>query len=428
MFRVVEILAAAFLRRSRELCSETAGNAATLLGVAALPVMLATGAAVDYSRASHASARLQEAADSAALAIATAKTAPDAATATARGIVESIALGGGLTNVNATATFNADKSVTVKATADVSTTLMAMVQPSVSIARSGTAGMGAGSGASTGPSACILTLNMSGPAYMQDSSSKVNASCGVQSNSASSNGIRMSAGAALTSKSTCVVGNTSLDVRVTFSPAPSVGCAPLPDPLASLPAPPNAANACDRTGVHIPERTTVSFTPGVYYGGINLENGVTATFAPGIYILRDGSFITGSGAKVSGDQVMFFLTGAKAAIVQDAHGTMQFTAPSTCAYKGVVIYQDRASSPDGSIFGSGAGNKFQGAIYMPKGYLHIDSGGTTTMSDWTVLVVGSLFVDASVNLLLTSNYTTSTTPLPDALAGGAGSGVARLMN
>jgi hypothetical protein len=186
------------------------------------------------------------------------------------------------------------------------------------------------------------------------------------------------------------------------------------DPLASLPAPSNATASCDHNGYEV--KTNGTLNQGVYCGGINVDGGVTATFNPGTYIIRGEQFNIGSSATVKGQGVFFYFTGSNANLNQGSSSSMNFTAPTSGTYKGILFFQDRTANTSANQFGGSSNSVIQGAVYFPNGTAEINCNGMVGASaDWTVWVVKRLQLDSSATLQVTSKYTGSATPIPDAL-------------
>src|SRR5207244_1198571 len=92
---------------------------------------------------------------------------------------------------------------------------------------------------------------------------------------------------------------------------------------------------------------TVTLSPGVYCNGLNVQGGANITLNPGIYYIVGGVFSAASGATITGTGVTLVLTGNT--LGQTTYATMNFTggatlnltAPSSGAMKGLAVFQDR---------------------------------------------------------------------------------------
>ena len=93
--------------------------------------------------------------------------------------------------------------------------------------------------------------------------------------------------------------------------------------------------------------TDAVLTPGTYCGGIYVGNGATnVTFSSGIYVINGGGLsFNGSGKTVTGNGVMFYLTGTNSTYdsVAIQNGvSVTFSAPTSGTYQGVLFFQDRS--------------------------------------------------------------------------------------
>ncbi len=389
--------------------SARGGNVAVMFAVALIPIVVAVGAAVDYSRGNSAKAAMQAAADAAALYAAKGSYTSDSQRVTA-----------GVNAFNATypAKFEtasptvkvANNTVTVTAAGNVPTIILGVAGVNtMAVSVTSVAGIG---GATT---ACVLALQTSNDAIFVHGSAGLKANCGLYSNSTSSNGIDFDGDSVTTASSICVVGGYVKDSSAKVTPTPTVKCPAMADPLAALPTPSNASASCTYNGYEV--NSTGTLNPGVYCGGIKIGSSAKATFNPGIYIIRDGQFNIGSSAQVTGQNVMFYLTGQNANLDQGSSSHMNFTAPNSGTYKGIVFFQSRTANTSANRFGGSSTDVIQGAVYFPNGTAEINCNGTVGASaDYTVWVVKRLQLDSSATLQVTSNYGGSSTPLADGLS------------
>jgi hypothetical protein len=79
-------------------------------------------------------------------------------------------------------------------------------------------------------------------------------------------------------KSTCVVGGYRANSGATFDPTPDTGCAAFDDPLAWLPAPPEASLGCTYNDVVVQNGEVRSFPAGVYCKKLEINSGGKAIF------------------------------------------------------------------------------------------------------------------------------------------------------
>jgi hypothetical protein len=109
-----------------------------------------------------------------------------------------------------------------------------------------------------------------------------------------------------------------------------------------------------------------TLNPGVYWGGLSLKGNATVHFRPGRYILAGGGFTLAGNAKADGTDVFFYNTqdpnnpngaGAQAPFKIAGNGSVELkasTGEADSTYKGILIFNDRASISDVSVVFSGA--------------------------------------------------------------------------
>ncbi|MEM9055032.1 MAG: TadE/TadG family type IV pilus assembly protein [Pseudomonadota bacterium] len=114
----------------------------------------------------------------------------------------------------------------------------------------------------------------------------------------------------------------------------------------------------------------VELDPGIYVGGLHLQNARSVTLKPGVYVMRNGPFRTSGSVPVSGDNVLLNFTGSRSARLIHQGGSLTLRGLSDGPYQGFVIYSDRDSTR-GAAHSVGAGLNFVGTIYVPTGTLTV---------------------------------------------------------
>jgi Flp pilus assembly protein TadG len=399
----------------RSFLANKSGSIGMMFATALIPAVAAIGIAVDYGRGASAQRDLQASVDAAALAVATADLNQSAMTTTVGDHLSANTAKHDISNLAFSAIKNADGTVTVSASGEVRTTFAAILKPQMAVGGSATAGLGGSGKVPT----CVYALATTGTGLVIDSDGRLQADCGVQVNSTASNALQFSSGGKVETAANCIVGGVSYDGGSSATPSPVTNCAAKADPLASLPAPSEATGACNFTKMKIREHSRVTLQPGVYCGGIDIQNNSTVNFQPGIYIMRDGPLKTSSSVSLKGTEVFFYFTGQNDYLFVDSSSTTNFTAPNTGPYTGVLFFQDRASAPTQSQLDSGNQTKLQGAVYFPSSDMHLDSSSSTvsdsdghTGAEWTLWIARKLIVDSATVLTIKSHTPDSTTPLP----------------
>jgi hypothetical protein len=124
-----------------------------------------------------------------------------------------------------------------------------------------------------------------------------------------------------------------------------------------------------------------------YCNGLNVRG--TVTFAPGLYMVEGGDFIINSNAALSGDNVVFYLAPG----VQfrfNGTATIDFSAPSTGPFAGILILGDRDSVNVSHLINGNAGSQLDGAIYAPSSHLTLSGNAATSGNGCTQIVTGTV--------------------------------------
>jgi Flp pilus assembly protein TadG len=213
-------------------------------------------------------------------------------------------------------------------------------------------------------------------------------------------------------------------------PAPTLrATTPTPaDPLAYLPTP--SMGACG-TSVASPYHGSssvisitalngaVTFYPGTYCGGININLLANATFQPGMYIIKSnhtgllGSTVGGLSinllSTVTGTGVTFYNDGPSGSIsflapsVLGLLGSVSLTAPTSGEYGGMLFMQDPGNTTPSTIIASGPwGTKLQGAFYFPNATVNYAVDG---VASYNILVAKDIVFLAVLGSSFGNDYT-----------------------
>jgi Flp pilus assembly protein TadG len=253
---------------------------------------------------------------------------------------------------------------------------------------------------------CIYTLEpTASDALHVEGGDSLISSCGVVANSSSSTAI--TANGSITAPNVGVTGNYTGTINATVT----TGVAPMPDPLAGLPAP--TVGSCTVTN-YSASSGTITLNPGVYCGtggnaAIALSGSAVVTLNAGMYILKGGGLTMQGNSMLKGTGVTIYNTGTtttyKPIGMQDG-SNIQLTAPTSGTYAGILFFNDR-SIPYGTggganTFGGGTNSKIEGALYFPTVAVNF-SNGQFTSAAYTIVVAKTLAV--SINgFTVANNY------------------------
>lgn len=252
-------------------------------------------------------------------------------------------------------------------------------------------------------SACIYVLNGT-----EDSAFKVNSdshvyapNCGIEVSSCSEyRALEVTSSSMLEAFSISVCGGVE-DGGGHISPDPNTGddycpepkCSKGEDPL-NLPPPASADDPCTYDE-QVEVKGTMTLSPGVYCGGIKVNEGI-ANFESGIYVLRGGGLEI-NGGSATGEGVSFYNTEGggndfKPFVINSTGTTVNFTAPGEGEpMAGVLFFMDKNISPGAfqmpNIIDSKVDPVLNGIFYLPTGFLKINSESNVEMA------IGKIIVD-----------------------------------
>ena len=189
----------------------------------------------------------------------------------------------------------------------VSVSLSATVTlPMPILGQSSVVGVNAVAHVGKAPPVCMVSLDPDGSkaVNLQDAAMVTAPGCGIYDNSRSSDGLAAQGRAQMRATTICTVGGVT--GSASFTPSPITDCPTLEDPLAGRKQP--ALGRCDHTETVVVRRQSVVLNPGVYCGGLIVEEGGVARLNPGIYTIRFGLAVA-AGGTLQGTGVGFFLTG-----------------------------------------------------------------------------------------------------------------------
>lgn len=203
--------------------------------------------------------------------------------------------------------------------------------------------------------------------------------------------------------------------QVNFDGDLITGADPVPDPLASLPAP-SYNPAQNKGSITVNGNKTINVTPGYYSGGFTVRNG-TLNVAPGIYILG-GAGLDDNGGNLIANGVMFYII-SPGKLDLRGNGIITITPPDTSLYSypatpdvtpysdaAVSIFQARGNNTGSRILGTNQFNA-QGTIYFPSAQIEI---GGTSNNLANGLIADTIYAHGNGNLII--NYEDQFPPLP----------------
>ncbi len=379
------------LTRLKGFSEDRSGNIAIIAALGAIPLILAIGIAVDYSRASSAKSDLQEAVDAAVLA--GARDATTSWTTVAGKVLTASVKTRDFTVASSSFTTDASGNYVGTANGTIKTTFAALVSvQTIAISATATVAVKAAS-----DKACILLLNTSAsPGLLLNSGAVINApNCQVHVKSTGNPAATFNASTTLSTKKICLAGTSVLDNGGTH-PNLTKGCTTVADPFAgTLPTP--SSSVCNYSNVNV-NGGTYNAQPGVYCGWINLNSAPTINFAPGVYVIKGGG-VNANGGTWNGTGVTFYFPDTS--YIQ-FNGTMKLnlSAPTSGTYSGLLMYEASGLSKTSFSMNATNGANLSGLLYLPSRGLTLNSGASVTSNNLT-MVLDTLIVN-QVNWTLDS--------------------------
>ena len=267
---------------------------------------------------------------------------------------------------------------------------------------------------------CVIALNPSASkALSLDKNARMTGyNCAIYSDSSSQNGIGVKDSAAVTAALICSSGGIASGSSG-MSPQPQTDCPAIPDPLAARAQP--TVGACTQTDLVIVGGTR-SLNPGVYCGGLQITAGASVQANPGVFIIKDGELKVDGDSSLTGTGVGFFFTGAGAGInFAKGANTVSLSAPESGAMAGLLFFEDRTVAPGQKhqIYSNNA-RQLLGTVYLPRGRFYVASSAPVAdQSAYTVVVADMIELSEGPNLVLNTDYGSTTVPVPEGLGPGA---------
>lgn len=389
------------------------GNLAVIFSLAAIPVIGAIGAAVDFSTANDVKTQLQNALDAAVLAGVTQTSAKQVSVATSVFNGDFIAKYGN--TGSASFTQNANGSLSGTATSTVQMSFMAMVgKTSMVVNAAATATPGA---QGTTPVCILLTSTLDAPALLANSGAQLSApNCEMHVLSTQSPAATFNT--TLNAKRICIKGS-SIIKNGDANPPAVTSCSTISDPFAGT-LPTVSTNSCSSipsannnlnynsgsaaanlpNGVYGPinfNNTSATLNGGVFCGSINF-NGVTngtLTLNAGFYEIH-GTWTVNSGWTANGSGVTFYLVDQNAMIHFNSTTSATLAAPTTGTYANILIYEPGGLSTSYATIDSSTLN-LTGLVYLPSRKLTANSTSNLTSTGLSMVL--------STLTLNTSNWT-----------------------
>jgi Putative Flp pilus-assembly TadE/G-like len=363
---------------------DTRGQVAVILGVCAIPIVIAASIGLDMASSSSMKSEIQAAADSAVLAA-----ARRLAVGADESDKEALAIGTFYANLSpalqqlivGSPEVDIDfPSHTIKLIASVTTdTLLSSLATDQIVL-----GIEAAATISEGNPICMMALNPTAPGAIsiQGTADVLAEGCSIQVNSEDEQALYQNGNGTASATSYCVAGGVEGD---NYTPTPRENCAaekdPLEDEFASDWAQENidslACTYTDHPQINTTATTTTNLSPGVYCGGLSIKKGIVQLQTNGIYVFRDGPLDMQSQGRLLGTSVVVLFDGDDTTrLVTQAGASIVTSARSSGTFQGIAFAQHPSSVPASPNLIIGGGEvDINGIMYFPEQALKITGGG-----------------------------------------------------
>ena len=219
---------------------------------------------------------------------------------------------------------------------------------------------------------CITALNPTATDSISLFGAALLQTCAIVDNSNASKAFGIFGIALWHASSIGIVGGYDFDLLPFVSPKPVTGIAPVKDPLAHLQAP--SIGSCDHTNYSLGSIGIGTLYPGVYCGGITITGLAILHLQPGTYVIRGGGLNVLGASVMTGTGVTFYLTGDSTypyGGVNIVGATVNsLVAPTSGTMEGILFFQDRnisattAAANPNTIVGASLA-RYEGTFYFP---------------------------------------------------------------
>jgi Flp pilus assembly protein TadG len=262
---------------------------------------------------------------------------------------------------------------------------------------------------------CLLALGLDGQGALDmRKTAKITANgCSVAANSIHARAIKLDDDSAIKAESTCSAGGIDHESG-SIKAEPETDCVAIPDPLADRPEP-TPGGCTGQPSIFKTGSTTLS--PDTFCEGIKISGSARVILKPGVYIIKSDRFEVSGDATLEGDDVTIFLADDKALVAFNNDATIRLSGAKSGATAGLLFFGSRSQSigVNHRIKATHA-EKLTGTIYLPNGDLLIDPNSKIAeKSAYTTIIANTIRLNEGPELVLNSDYGSSSVPLPEGL-------------
>lgn len=383
---------------------------AILFGLVAAVLLCFVGLAIDYSRATATSSKLQHALDAAVLAGARVEAIEDDRHGAAASVFDQNFDDPGVAGVDVQFQVGDGGAYSGTAIAVLPVPFMSMIDiPKLRITRQSSAVLTGGAKVRI----MVLDPSASQALLVNSGANLVAPDCEVHVHSRASPAAIFNGGTSMDTARICIASSNIID-NGGYHPRTMTSCPAVPDPYEGK-YPPPPISGCDYSNLNI-DGGSVTLKPGVYCGWVNYNNSPTVRFEPGVYVIKDGGWNVNGGTWSGSDVTFYFADQSK--IQFNSAVAANLKAPTSGPYENVVMFEKAGLGRSQFVFDDSRGFQLTGLIYLPSRDTTFN-GGSSLASKNLALVVNTLILNQT-NWALDDNISE--------ISGGSQSQIVRLTN
>lgn len=193
-------------------------------------------------------------------------------------------------------------------------------------------------------------------------------------------------------------------------PRPGNGAAAIPDPFMDLPLPEKQPCATKKEKADV-TTGVIWLDPGVHCGGYKMAGTARLELRPGEHWFLGGHLEIKEDAELHGRDVVLLFDKKSKFDFKD-RATVNLDGRKSGPYAGMVMVGTRGNTQD-FIITSDHVESLLGVIYVPEAQLIIEGKSEVARdSAWTVIVAKALQLKGSPSLIVNANYSASDVPVP----------------
>lgn len=197
--------------------------------------------------------------------------------------------------------------------------------------------------------------------------------------------------------------------RGVITPTPATGAAAIEDPFQDMALSPK--KLCGSVDMMVFTEGRHSIPPGVHCGGYSVEGTAELVLEPGDHWFMIGALVIKENATLTGqDVVLLFDTASKFDFTDNA--VVNLDGRKSGPYAGFVMAATRLNRKDFIITSDNVASLL-GVIYVPKAKLIVEGAEDVARdSAWTVIVARNIELKGAPSLFINADYAGSDVPVP----------------